>query len=233
MKQRSDGFKYTGVLLGVLLGLALVAGCGLLNTPPALALVDMNQQTINHALTYGLKKQGQGYEKLLGPNWQVHPETGTLLNVYTPYMVLAAKAYKSHLSRNVTPAILAKVKERTQREVLALKDPHIARQIKFVAVLTGPSANFAQGWTATLTGFGHGRDFVLKPQKSIRPVPATYVGSTNVNRHYEAICAYYFNWDTVAPLQGDFQLTLSPPATQQAEQTEAPIIFTLNNDELF
>jgi hypothetical protein len=196
----------------------------LLNGTSASALVPMDTpETVNHAIRYGMACHRKGLHKLLGPNWK-ETATGTLLNVYTPYMVLAAKAAKLNPIKGDDPTRLKEAKAKLQRELVYLKDPNNVHQVKFAVSMLGTSPTFAQNWEATLEGLGNGRSYALKPKKQLRPLKAS---KSRTGRVYEAVFAYYYNVSDVQKLEGDYTLVLRSKTGEEEQR------FMLNNENLF
>lgn len=194
---------------------------------PANALVLMDVVTINHAIKYGAVKQNSGYQGLLGPNWVVG-DNGTLLNVYTPYMMLAAKAMRLTLPTELSDADLKKARELLGKELRYLRDDKQTKTTKFMLSLLGEDATFHKGITAKLVGRGRGRNYELSPYKSLIPNAASPLsaGASRAASH-EAIVSFYFRLADQLKLEGNYQLIVTLPT-----QTE-PMVFTLNNDNLY
>jgi hypothetical protein len=192
----------------------------LLNTASASALVPMDTpETVNHAIRYGMACHRKGLHKLLGPNWKETP-TGTLLNVYTPYMVLAGKAARLNPIKGDEATRLKEAKAK----LLYLKDPNNKHQVKFAVSMLGNYPAFAQSWEATLEGLGSGRSYALNPKKQLRPLKAN---KSRTGRVYEAVLSYYYNVSDVQKLEGDYTLVLRSKTGEEEQR------FMLNNENLF
>lgn len=200
-------------------------------TLPVQALVPMNEDTIKHAILYGLSMQGRTYRQLFGPNWKENTRDGSLVNVYTPYMTLAAKAYSvKGLSRRLPlDEAYKQAKPRLQREIVYLKDTRTPKKIKFTASLLGTGESFPDTWHAEITGFRNGTAFRLTPTKTVRG-KATPLPSGRRDK-MEAILGFYFPYAQVAKLQGDFQFTLLNKAAS-GEITERQV-FQFTTEELY
>jgi hypothetical protein len=187
----------------------------------------MDVATINHAIKYGAVKQNSGYQGLLGPNWVVG-DNGTLLNVYTPYMMLAAKAMRLTLPTELSEPDLKKARELLGKELRYLRDDKQTKTTKFMLSLLGEGSTFHKGITAKLVGRGRGRNYELSPMKSLIPNSASPLtaGASRGSSH-EAIVSFYFKLDDQLKLEGNYQLIVTLPT--QAE----PMVFTLNNDTLY
>ena len=207
------------------LACGLAVGC--LPLPSAHALVLMDVVTINHAIKYGAVKQNSGYQGLLGPNWIVG-ENGTLLNVYTPYMMLAAKAMRLNLPAELTDADLKQARENLGKELRYLRDDKQTKTTKFMLSFLGEGSTFHKGITAKLVGRGRGRNYEVSPSKSLIPNAASPLaaGASRAASH-EAIVSFYFKLADQLKLEGDYQLIVTLPT--QAD----PMVFTLNNDNLY
>lgn len=203
---------------------ALLALMGFLVSQPALALVRMDTKTIDSALVYGMQSQRLGLADLLGPNW-IEGENGTLLNVYSPFMMLASKASKAGFSASPTKSDLQKARKRFGREVAFYSDTKNRVQVKFSVSFYGDNPDFARGYSATITGFGRGRDFEIKPAKQILDQKADPVSGGQSGAAYEAINSYYFNFSDLENLQ-EFKLSLQSPVG-------APVEFRMKNERLY
>lgn len=191
---------------------------------PALALVKMETKSINAALVYGMKNQRAGLSDLLGPNW-IEGSNGALLNVYSPFMMIATKAAKAGLSRNPSKSDLEKARKRFGREVAYYSDPKNRIQVKFSVSFYGDSPAFAKSYMAKIVGFGRGREFELKPAKQSLDIQADPVSGGQSGASYEAINAYYFNFADLENLQ-EFKLVLQSPSGP-------PVEFNMKNERLY
>jgi hypothetical protein len=148
------------------LAVALFFGICFSVSPPAFALLDMNTKSINAALVYGMKNQKIGLSNLLGANW-VENADGALLNVYSPFMMLATKASKAHLALLPAPSDLAKARKRFARDIAFYSDSRNRIMVKFSVSFYGDSPSFAKQYSARIVGVGRGRHFDLKPEKQL------------------------------------------------------------------
>lgn len=190
---------------------------------PVEALVRLDKESIDLALKYGMQNQGMGYNTLLGPNW-IEGSDGALLNIYTPFMLIAAQSYGGGFSRNPSKEDIAEGRKRYARLITRLKDPKNIQTIKFSVALFGDSPTFSAAYTARIEGFGRGRNFVLKPTKVI--VPPEGVLDPGARLHpYESINAYYFKYADVALLD-DYRLILDAPGAE-------PVVFAIKNDRIY
>jgi len=204
----------------VVAGLLLVASADV----PALALAKMDTHTINSALVYGMKNQRAGLSDLLGPNW-IEGSNGSLLNVYSPFMMLATKAAKAGLSRKPSKSDLEKARKRFGKDVAFYSDTKNRIQVKFAVSFYGDSPTFAKNYSARIVGFGRGREFDLKPAKQNLDLQADPVSGGQSGASYEAINAYYFNFADLVDLQ-EFKLVLESP-------NGPPLEFSMKNDRLY
>lgn len=191
---------------------------------PALALVKMDTHGINAALVYGMRNQRATLSNLLGPNW-IEGENGSLLNVYSPFMMIATKAAKAGLSKNPTPSDLSKARKRFGKEVAYYGDPKNKVQVKFSISFYGSTPTFAKDYSAKIVGFGRGREFDLKPSKQSLDIQADPVSGGQSGAAYEAINAYYFKLSELEDLQ-EFTLRLESP-------NGPPLEFSMKNERLY
>jgi hypothetical protein len=201
--------------LGLLLGLALLA-------QPAPAMIKMTtDRAIDGALIYGMQNQKMGLSNLLGPNW-IEGENGALLNIYSPFMVLADKASRGGFPRSPSKGDISKARTKYGKYVHFYKDTHNRLEVKFAVSFYGKGPDFAKGYTAKIVGFGRGKDFEIKPNKQILDQIADPIDG---GKSYEAINAYYFRFDDLENLQ-EFRLILESP-------TADPLTFRINNERLY
>jgi hypothetical protein len=194
---------------------------------PAHALVLMDVYTINHAIRYGAIKQNSGYQGLLASNW-VMGDNGALLNVYTPYMMLAAKAMRLGLPTELTELQLKDARSRLGKELRYLNDPKQTKTTKLMVSLLGPTATFHTGVKASLVGRGRGRDYSVTPVKVLLPAKATPLktGASQQASH-EVVLSFYVKLEDQLKLEGPYQLRLTWPDGRE------PMVFNLNNDTLY
>ena len=212
-------------LASLALSMALALAC--LTSLPTPALVLMDTYTINHAIRYGAIKQNSGYQGLLGPNW-VLGKDGALLNVYTPYMVLAGKAMRLGLPKELDEATLKEAREKLGKELRYLNDAKEPKSTKMMLSLLGNEAAFHQGIEAKLVGKGRGRVYTLKPTKALVPKVASPLklgGSAQAS--HEVVVSFYFKLADQLKLEGDYALVVTLPTAP-----DDPWVFKLNNDVL-
>ncbi|MEB3245863.1 MAG: hypothetical protein VKJ06_07760 [Vampirovibrionales bacterium] len=170
------------------------------HTAQALEVVG-DPASIDAALTYGVQKQGQGYRNLLGNNWR-EGERGSLLNIYTPFMQLALKGYKSNIPvEHPTDDDIKQVRKTARRLISGLNDGLSKQRVRFVASLTGATPDFAAGTRGVLEGYQHGSIVALKPiETSGAPKAAALIEGAKAGEPgaYEAVLSFEFRFDDVA-----------------------------------
>jgi hypothetical protein len=190
---------------------------------PAQALVRIDTKTVEQALRHGMNNRGLGYVSLLGPNWIEGPD-GVLINIYSPFMMLAAKAAKGDYPKNPSPEDMKRAKRNLTRDISFYTDPKAQVPVKFSVALYGESESFAKNYTARIEGFGRGKHFILKPLRSSRQLVAAK-RSNGGAQPYEAINAYYFKFNELEVLD-DFRFILEAPE-------KPPITVRVNNARLY
>jgi hypothetical protein len=130
------------------------------------AVIDMSTKAVNAALVYGMKNQKLGISNLLGANW-VENADGALLNVYTPFMMLATKASRAKLPQNPAPSDLDRARKHFARDVAFYSDPNNRIMVKFSVSFYGDSPSFAKYYSARIEGIGRGQNYTLKPEKQL------------------------------------------------------------------
>ncbi len=180
------------------------------NALPGHAFVKITDETFNAALIYGMKNQGMGTSTLMGPNW-VEGEKGSLLLIFSPFMLLATKASKAGFPSRPTEEDLHKARDKYKRYLIHYTDPQRKNEVKFSLNFFGDTPGFAKGYAARIEGFGRGKEWQLKPRREIRDIQANVYGEAK-DSTYIATNAYYFNFNDVQDLQ-DFRLIVENPAT--------------------
>jgi hypothetical protein len=205
-------------LVSVSLGLLLCMTTGI---QPASALIKMDSnKMIDAALIYGMQNQKMGIANLLGPNW-IEGEKGSLLNVYTPFMVLATKAAHGGFPESPQRKDVDKARTKYGKYVHFFMDPKNKQEVKFAVNFYGPNPGFAKDYKARIVGSGRGRDVELTPFKQFPDQIADPVDG----KTFEAINSYYFRFSELENLQ-EFKLILESP-------TGEPLTFRLNNEKLY
>jgi hypothetical protein len=187
------------------------------------ALIKMDDKSIKLALTYGMKNQRMGYKSLLGPNW-LESTDGTLLNIYTPFMMLAAKSSRGGFSPEPTEKDVEDAKKKYARLIQHMKDPKETLDVKFSVALYGEEPDFAGRCKVKLMGFGRGKEVKLLPSREILQRTATRMEGVSENP-YEAINAYYFKMNDIEPLD-EYQFILT-----RANGTS--VTFTVKNSLIY
>lgn len=211
-----------GVRAGLALSLLSCLGLGM--GLPAAAMVKMEPKTIDAALVYGMKNQKAGLVDVLGPNW-IEGENGSLLNVYSPFMMLATKASRAGLAKNPSKSDLEKARKRFAKDVAYYSDPKNRFQVKFSVSFYGSTPTFAKEYMAKIVGFGRGKEAEFKTVKQLLDQEADQISGGQGGYNYEAINAYYFNFSDLENLQ-DFKLILESP-------NGPPLEFRMRNERLY
>jgi hypothetical protein len=213
-------------LVGLLV--AVVAGA-FQALPMAHALVKMDAQSEELAILYGLQNQDFGLSTLLGPNWREGPQ-GTLLNIYTPFMLLASRAAKVGVVHNPPqPKELAAAKTYCQRMIRDFHDPHYPQRIKFSVSFYGTSPDDGLKTSASIEGLGRGQRMTFAPADQVRQKAPE---AKTVQSHYEFINVYYFNMDDISQLD-DYVFTLTTPPAKLSATAPDPISFHIRNKVIY
>jgi hypothetical protein len=198
------------------LGLALFAS-------PAVALVRMDRESIDMALKYGIKHQGSTFQELLGPNWIEGPD-GILVNVYTPFMLLASRAAKGGFPIEPSDTDLQAARTKYARTIRDFGDEAHPPNVKFALSLQVNSPYEAAYTKAFVEGYAKGRLLRLKPTRSYPQPSATLLQQGN-KPVYDAISSYYFSFPEVAEME-TFDLVLEP-------KDKPPIRIPVNNQSIY
>ena len=167
-------------------------------------------QSVNAALVYGMKGSRLNLSILLGDNW-IEGENGALLNVYSPFMMLATKAAKAGLSTKPSKSDLDEARKRFGRDVAYYSDTKNRFQVKFLVSFYGKTPDFAKTYSAHIVGSGRGKEFNLKPVKQRLDQIADAMNNGLSAGGYEAINAYYFNFSDLQEME-EFKLQLDSPS---------------------
>lgn len=192
--------------------------------PLASAIIPMDTHNIDAAIVYGMKNQKLGIANILGPNW-IENEDGALLNVYTPFMVLATKAARGNYPINPTKSDLKAARKKFGKYTAFYMDPNNRHEVKFAVSFYGDSPTFAKTYEARIEGTGRGKEFSLKPTKRYPDQIADPVKNGLTQGKYEAINSYYFKLSDVINLD-EFRLILESPNGK-------PISFRIRGDRLY
>lgn len=204
---------------------AIVLG-GFLVYPPASALIRMDAEGINLALKYGMQNSGLGLFSLLGPNWIEGPE-GSLLNIYTPFMMLATKAARGGYPTDPTDQDIKDARKRYYKTLRTIRSPREPLVVKFSVSLYGETPGFANALDARVQGIGRGKSFNIRPYRTLKQKKALEVPDMDY-KPYEAMNAYYFEFSQLENMD-EFSLILTNP--RQPEQ--APIVFRVKRDKIY
>jgi hypothetical protein len=209
---------------GLATALLALLGWGSLGSP-ALAWVKVDPpKSVNAALVYGMKSQRLSLSNLLGDNW-IEGENGSLLNVYSPFMMLATKAAKAGLPLKPAKSDLEKARTRFARDVMYYSDTKNRFLVKFAVSFYGNNPDFAKNYSARIVGFGRGKDFNLKPEKQHLDQVADAITGGQSGGEYEAINSYYFVFSELADLD-EFTLKLESPSAP-------PLEFRMKSERLY
>lgn len=210
--------RVAATLLLALLGMGAVA-----DQANAWVKVDP-PHSVNAALVYGMKSSRLNLATMLGDNW-IEGENGSLLNVYSPFMMLATKAAKAGLPVKPAKSDLEKARKRFARDVLYYSDTKNRFLVKFAVSFYGNNPDFASNYSARIVGFGRGKDFNLKPEKQNLDKIADAINGGQSGGNYEAINSYYFAFSELADLD-EFKLELQSP-------TGPPLEFRMKSERLY
>jgi hypothetical protein len=196
----------------------------LMSQTTSFAWLPMDHKTIDAALVYGMKNRGLGLSALLGANWVEGPE-GSLLNIYSPFMIIASKVSKTDLPHNPSATDLKEARKRLRREVAFYGDPKNRINVKFAVSLYGSHAAFAQGYHAKIVGDGRGKQFEFLPVKAYPDKLADLVSEGSANTLYQGVNAYYFRLKDLELLE-QFTLILTNTEGHQ-------LSFRLKSEQLY
>lgn len=176
--------------LALFAAISIMLGTPKVLAPKALGLVKLDPGSIDMAIRYGLENQGMGLYNILGPNWIEGPE-GWLLNVYSPFMLIATQASKKHLPRKPSDKDMKLARKRMARILSRLQDPHEPQKIKFSISMLGDRPDFAEHYAARIEGVGRGRVAEVRPLEDYQDKLARDAGTGGM---YEAVNTYYFKY---------------------------------------
>lgn len=201
------------MLLRNVVALSLILFTTLLFTvmPPPVshALVEMDAKGVNQAVRYGMERGRYGISEVLGPNW-LEGDRGILLNIYSPFMLVATYVAKRQYPANPTDKEVDEAKKRSGKIIRSVTNPRYPQEVKFVLSFLGNDSKFHRTITAEIKGIGHGKKFTLKPSRKLVPrfadgLPGA-VDADGEPTSYEAVNAYYFPIKTMAHLD-EFDIT--------------------------
>lgn len=232
-------------LFGAVMGTLLYLGA-LFLLPSAHALVAMDAKGVNEAVRYGMERGRYGLAEVLGPNW-MESSNGTLLNIYSPFMLVATQVAKSKYPANPTEKEFQKAKQRHGKIIRSVTNPRYPQEVKFVISMLGEGNKFHRTIAAKIEGIGHGKKFELKSSRRIIPNFATAVpGKVDENgdpAYYEAVNAYYFPVKTMQHLD-EFDITFYDYSEEGDEDEDEnkdgkphtkmePLTFHVNNNRIY
>jgi hypothetical protein len=213
MRRIADFRANLALLLVVILGTASL---------PASAMERISSvESINRAILHGLKNQDYGLYTLLGPNWIEGPD-GALLNIYSPFMLLAAQVTHENMAYNTSKEHLKEARARLARMIGYITDPKKPQEVKLSVSFFGDRPDFASQTKVRIEGFGSGREVSLAPSRKIIDKEADPIEGRE--GEYAAINAYYFKFDDLQPLV-QYQLILTKP-----DGTE--VVFPVSNERV-
>lgn len=194
--------------------------------PVSMAMENIDAAGINKAIRYGIAQSNLGLYSLLGPNWIEAPD-GTLLNVYTPFMLLASRVARGgYENPDPSDALLKKIRKRYRKTLRLFTDSRNPAQVKFSVSMYGNSAQFARSLDARIEGIGRGKKFRLKAIKSVHQKFATPLQNPREGEaNFEAINSYYFDFKQLRYLD-EFRLIVG-----EREQ-EPKVTFFVNNNSI-
>lgn len=205
-----------------LLGIAL-SGL-ILSALSASAIIKLDRKSLDAAMVYGMKNQKLGIAGILGPNW-IENQDGALLNVYTPFMILATKTAHGNFPSRPAPSDLKTARKKYAKYVAFYGDPQNRLQVKFAVSFYGNSPSFAKGYEAHIEGFGRGKEFNLKPVKRFLDQIADPIQNGLTQGQYEAVNSYYFSFNDIAAME-EFKLVMESPSGP-------PVSFRVRTEQLY
>ena len=202
----------------------LTLSLALLLASPALALEKIGTtESINKAITHAARHREAGLAAVLDTNWQ-EGENGALLNVYTPFMMVATKAAKLQLPAEPQVEDFQSARKNMGRLISQLQDPKMTQEVKFALSFYGEKPDFASHYRARIQGYGRGAEVNLKPVRQIIDKVADPVPNARDNP-YMAINSYYFDFNELAPLE-EIQFIVESPSGESH-------VFRLNAKSLY
>ncbi len=213
--QKSPLFPLKLATVGLIFSLAAL---------PAVALEKIEStQSINRAILHGARHQDAGLFALLGPNW-LEGSNGALLNIYSPFMMIASRATRKDLPAEPTSEDYKKARKSMGRLLSQLTDPKEKQEVKFSVSFYGKTPDFASKYRARIHGFGRGQEVDLEPVRQFRDKTADLVSNSR-DEAYSAINSYYFRFDELEPLD-EYEFILENPAGDR-------IVFRVNNRQIY
>lgn len=176
-------------------------------------------EAVNVAIKYGIQNKDGGIASVLGPNW-IEGEDGSLLNIYTPFMLIATMASKKGVEGTSKKEVDG-VRKRLARVLGQLMDQRTPQQVKFSVAMYGDQPDFGTRYKAVIEGEGRGKTVRLNP---VRAIPDKIANQNEDGNLFEAINAYYFNYNDLENLE-TFRLILKSPDGEK--------IFAVDNRKIY
>lgn len=111
----------------------------------ALALINLDDESVKIAIKYGLDNKYSTSKELMGPNW-IEADNGVIISIYSPFIQLATKA-KSQNVPGSSEEDIKLVKRRLGRQLNQIKT---RQQVRFIVQVVGPNEAFAKELDAHL-----------------------------------------------------------------------------------
>lgn len=211
----------------LILAMLLVLTSVLTLAAPVNAMERMTKEGIDHAIRYGMARGRFGMSDVLGPNWFEKPD-GTLLNIYTPFMLLAAKVARGRHPANPTAEELKKARSRYHRTIRTIRNERDPYDVKFVLSIFGDNSKFHRRLSAHIEGIGRGHKFWLAPSKRIiEPYAQPVNGDRKTATEFAAVNAYYFDIRKVENMD-ELDLIIEDKANKDSE----PIVFHVDMNKV-
>jgi hypothetical protein len=218
MTTQHDSRLYLRPLFTGLLALGLSMAC------PAWALIKMDSDSVTMALRYGMMNQDKGFAGLLASNW-IEGTDGALLNVYTPFMLLASRAARAKYPTAPTDEDLAKARKQFATMIHSYTDPDEIQRVKFAVSFFGVAATSGVNSTAQIEGIADGRVVILKPSKQYRQPSAVTQRSEIYPDKFDIVNSYYFNFNDLVRFDR-YELLITPA-------DGPPMRFTISNKQIY
>lgn len=204
--------------------LLLVAG--LLLATPAQALIRLDYDSEKMAVRYGLENKDYSYSTFLGGNWR-EGESGSLLNLYTPFMQVASRYLHATQSGNPSDEDIQKTIDKQRAALNKIKKENL---VKFIVSFYGDAPSFARKYDGFIdVTNAEGRVIQrIFPNQSVRQ----YYGQkeeTGAHQPYSAINTYMFQFDDLAKLKR-YTFTM---VDKTKGSTRPPVRFAIDNEKIY
>ena len=138
----------------------------ILGTTSSLALIKIDDESIDIAITYGLKSKGMSTRDLLNSNW-INDGTGQILNIYSPFIQIATKTTDQNSTGKVEEDLKA-IKKRLSTKIDRIVDKN---EVRFLVALYGNTEDFAQNYKAHIIDVNeyngpNQKKNIIKPRKA-------------------------------------------------------------------